>query len=74
MIVPSLPYDRIVRALRRAGWVVVLQKGCHIRLQKQTVTKTLELTVPALRPVLGSTLAHILKHAQLTVDEFNDRL
>lgn len=74
MTVPSVPYDRIISVLRRTGWVIVRHKGCHIRLQKQAATKTLELTVPALRPVLGSTLAHILIQAQLTVDEFNERL
>lgn len=25
--VPSLPYDRIIRALQRDGWVVVRQKA-----------------------------------------------
>jgi len=32
--VPSVGYDQIVRALQRDGWVVVRQKGSHIRLQK----------------------------------------
>ncbi|MGE5218286.1 MAG: type II toxin-antitoxin system HicA family toxin [Chloroflexota bacterium] len=30
---PSLPFDRIVKALQRAGFVVVRQRGNHIRLQ-----------------------------------------
>lgn len=74
MTAPSVAYDRIIRALRRAGWVVVLQKGCHVRLQKQTATQTLELIVPALRPVLGSTLVHILLQARLSVEEFTELL
>ncbi len=37
MKVPSLPYDQVVMALRRDGWVVLRQKGSHIRLQKQTL-------------------------------------
>ena len=68
--VPSLPYDRIVRALQRDGWVVVRQKGSHIRLQKHTPSETLKLTVPAHRPVKRSTLSHILKQARLAVDDF----
>ena len=68
--VPSLPYDRIVRALQRDGWVVVRQKGSHLRLQKHTVTETLKLTIPAHRPVKRSTLSHILKQAHLDVDDF----
>jgi predicted RNA binding protein YcfA (HicA-like mRNA interferase family) len=68
--VPSLPYDRIIRALQRDGWVVVRQKGSHIRLQKHTPSDTLKLTVPAHRPIKRSTLSHILKQAKITVDEF----
>ena len=68
--VPSLSYDRIIRALQRDGWVVVRQKGSHVRLQKHTSSETLKLTLPAHRPVKRSTLSHILKQAKLTVDEF----
>lgn len=73
MKVPSLNYDAIIRALRRDGWVVVRQRGSHIRLQKPTPVETLKLTVPAHRPVLRSTLAHILKQARLTPEDL-DRL
>jgi len=68
--VPSLPYDRIIRALQRDGWVVVRQKGSHIRLQKHTPSETLKLTVPAHRPIKRSTLSHILKQARISVDDF----
>jgi predicted RNA binding protein YcfA (HicA-like mRNA interferase family) len=70
--VPSLPYDRIIRALQRGGWVVVRQEGSHVRLQKHTALETLKLTVPTHRPVKRSTLSHILKQARLSVDEFLD--
>lgn len=69
--VPNEPYERVVAALQRDGWVVVRQRGSHIRLQKRTRTELLKLTVPAHRPVKRSTLAHVLKQARLTVDEFN---
>ena len=72
--VPCLAYDQIVRALQRNGWVVVRQRGSHIRLQKHTITETMKVTVPAHRPVKRSTLAHILKKAKLTVDELMDLL
>jgi len=70
--VPSLPYDRVLRALQRDGWVVVRQKGSHIRLQKHTPSETLKLTVPAHQPIKRSTLSHILKQARLSVDDFLD--
>ena len=66
---PSLPYDRLIRALQRNGWVVIRQQGSHIRLQKHTATEMLKLTVPAHRPIKRSTLSHILKQARLTTEE-----
>ena len=72
--VPELPYTQIVRALQRDGWTVVRQRGSHIRLQKRTADDLLKITVPAHRPVLRSTLAHILKHARLDVDRFDELL
>lgn len=72
--VPSLNYDEVVRALRRDGWVVVRQRGSHIRLQKHTPIETLKLVVPAHRPIKRSTLAHILKQARLTTEQFGNLL
>lgn len=72
--VPSLNYDRVVRALRRDGRVVVRQRGSHIRLQKHTPDKTLKLVVPAHQPIKRSTPSHILKQAHLTVEEFEQLL
>lgn len=68
--VPSLNHDQVVQALRRDGWVVVRQRGSHIRLQKHTADEMLKLVVPAHRPIKRSTLSHILKHARLTVEQF----
>ncbi len=67
--VPSLPYDQIIRALQRDG-----QKGSHVRLQKHTAAETLKLTVPTHRPLKRSTLAHILKQAKLTTEDFEELL
>jgi len=50
--------------------VVVRQRGSHIRLQKHAQDEVLKITVPAHRPVKRSTLAHILKAAHLTLEEF----
>jgi predicted RNA binding protein YcfA (HicA-like mRNA interferase family) len=72
--IPSLPYDQVIRALQRAGWVVVRQKGSHVRIQKHTPMETLKLTIPAHRPIKRSTLSHILKQAKLTVEEFDQLL
>jgi len=70
--VPSLNYEKVIRALQRDGWVVVRQRGSHIRLHKRLQDETLKLVVPAHRPIKRSTLSHIIKQARLTVDEFVD--
>jgi predicted RNA binding protein YcfA (HicA-like mRNA interferase family) len=67
--VPSLSCDRMIRALRRDGWVVVRQRGSHIRLHKHTPDETLKLVVPAHRPIKRSSLSRILKQARLTVEQ-----
>lgn len=68
--VPSLNYPAVIAALQRAGWVVVRQRGSHIRLQRQTPDGVRKLTVPAHKPIKRSTLAKLLADAELSVDEF----
>lgn len=72
--VPSLNYEQVVNALRRDGWLVVRQRGSHIRLQKRTADETLKLIVPAHRPIKRSTLSHILKQARLELTVFLELL
>jgi len=72
--VPSLPYTTIVKALQRDGWIVVRQRGSHIRLQKHIGDELLKLTVPAHRPVKRSTLSHILKQARIELEQFTELL
>jgi len=68
--VPIVHYEQAIRAFKRDGWVVVRQKGSHIRLQKETPTETLRIIIPAHRPIKRSTFSHILKQARLSVDQF----
>jgi predicted RNA binding protein YcfA (HicA-like mRNA interferase family) len=68
--VPSLNYPIVLAALQRAGWVVVRQRGSHIRLHRQTAEGVKKLTVPAHKPIKRSTLAKLLADAELPVDEF----
>jgi predicted RNA binding protein YcfA (HicA-like mRNA interferase family) len=59
--VPNMGYEKVIKALQKDGWVVVRQKGSHIRLQKRLQEEVLKLTIPAHRPIKRSTLAYILK-------------
>ena len=72
--IPSLNYDRIVKALQKDGWVIVRQKGSHIRLQKHVGNEVLKIIVPAHKPIKRSTLSHILKQARISLDDFIKKL
>ncbi|MDD4126670.1 MAG: type II toxin-antitoxin system HicA family toxin [Methanomicrobium sp.] len=72
--IPSLNYDILVAALHRDGWVVVRQRGSHIRMQKNLTDKTLKITIPVHKPIKRSTLSHILKQAGISVEELNNLL
>lgn len=72
--VPSLNYDKVIKALQRDGWVIVRQKGSHIRLQKHLENEVLKIIIPAHKPIKRSTLSHILKQARISIDEFIKKL
>lgn len=71
--VPSLAYFKIINAMQRLGFVVVRQRGSHIRMQHRDQTgELIKITIPAHQPVLRSTLAHILKDARVSLERFLD--
>ena len=72
--VPSLDYRQVVNALKRDGWVVVRQRGSHIRLHKHIADEMLKITIPAHKPIKRSTLSHILKQARMSVDQLKELL
>ena len=42
----SLSYLEVLRALQRDGWVIVRQKGSHIRVQKRLPAEVLKFPLP----------------------------
>jgi predicted RNA binding protein YcfA (HicA-like mRNA interferase family) len=72
--VPSLSYRKVVHALQRAGFVVIRQRGSHIRLLKRTKDEVIKLTVPAHISIKRSTLSRIIKDAKLSVEDFKKLL
>ncbi|MBM4284410.1 MAG: type II toxin-antitoxin system HicA family toxin [Deltaproteobacteria bacterium] len=69
-VIPSLSYTEILHALERAGWQVSRQRGSHLRLTRFAEGRLKKLTIPAHRPVKRTTLAKIIKQADLTLEEF----
>jgi predicted RNA binding protein YcfA (HicA-like mRNA interferase family) len=68
--IPVLNYYEVIRALRRDGWVVVRQKGSHIRMQKEKPDGMIKITIPAHTSIKRSTLSHILKQADISLNKF----
>jgi predicted RNA binding protein YcfA (HicA-like mRNA interferase family) len=71
---PALSYKQIISTLQRCGFIVVRQKGSHIRLQKRILDKIIKITVPAHKPVKPNTLRHILKQAEIDLGIFKNYL
>jgi len=71
---PSVSGERPVRALKRAGFIQLRQKGSHVSLEKRTGEKTLRTVVPLHATLAKGTLSDILKQAALTVDELLELL
>lgn len=71
---PSIPGERVVRALKRAGFIELRQKGSHVSMEKKTPEKVFRTIVPQHRTLAKGTLSDILRQAGLTIEEFLDLL
>ncbi len=70
MKLPQISGKDLVKKLQHAGFIVLRQRGSHVRLEKRQGDKLVKITVP-LHPVLKKgTLHHILQDAGITSDEF----
>jgi predicted RNA binding protein YcfA (HicA-like mRNA interferase family) len=71
---PVISGKDLAKALKKAGFVPVRQKGSHLRLKKTTSEETINLTIPLHDVVSKGTLRGIIKDAGLTVEEFVELL
>ena len=70
MKLPVVSGEETVKALYRAGFRVVRQKGSHVRMERRTDEGVVKVTVPMHPTLKKGTLRIILKQAGLTVEEF----
>ncbi len=63
---PIVSGEDVIKALHKAGFRVVRQKGSHVRMEKKTEKGTIKVTIP-LHPTLKK---GTLKQAELSVEEF----
>lgn len=68
---PTVTAGQVVRALERAGFVIVRTSGSHHRLiHKNDPTRATTVSVHAGKTLKRGTVRGIIKQAGLTVDEF----
>ena len=68
---PALTGRDVVRALQKAGFVVIRISGSHHRLEhSDDLSRTTTVPVHAGKTLKRGTLRGIIKQAGLTVDEF----
>lgn len=67
---PVLSGNEIIKILSKAGFIVVKQKGSHIKMKKTEGEKNLIVTVPNHSEVKKGILLNILKQAELSREEF----
>lgn len=69
MKLPQISGIELIKILKKFGFVVMRQRGSHIRLEKNTLTGTIKLTVPNHQNLEKGTLLNILKAAGLEVKD-----
>lgn len=70
MRLPAVSGEETIKALHKAGFRVVRQKGSHVRMEKRTDEGVIKVTVPLHHTLKKGTLRVILKQAGLAVEEF----
>ena len=71
---PALPVAsgrEVIRALEKAGFAQVSQRGCHVKLRNDAGRTVI---VPLHREVARGTLGSILRQSGLSIDEFREFL
>ena len=67
---PSVSGERVVRALKRADFVELRQKGSHVSLERRAGDQVFKTVVPMHSDLAKGTLSDILKQCGLKLDEF----
>ena len=69
---PVLSADKVIKALKKAGFEIERQSGSHIHLWDEE--KRILVTVPNHKELARGTLNAIIKQSKLTREEFIDLL
>ena len=70
MKLPRVAGDKVVRALRRGGFVEIRMRGSHYYLYHEQKDRLVSVPVHAGKIIAPKTLKSILKQAEMSVEEF----
>ncbi len=71
---PDVSGAELIKALQKAGFAVLRQKGSHVSLEKIDAPGTYRTVVPMHREIARGTLHDVLKQTGLTRDQLRDLL
>jgi predicted RNA binding protein YcfA (HicA-like mRNA interferase family) len=71
---PRVDCQRLIRALKRAGFEEQRQRGSHLHMRRASDGKRVTVPVHKGRIVPVGTLRAILRDADISVDEFRELL
>ena len=71
---PAISGRELIRALQRAGFVVLRQKGSHVSLERRSSAGYWRTIVPLHREIRPGTLSDILNQTGLSKDELMELL
>jgi len=67
---PRLSGSEVKKALTKAGFIEIRQRGSHVFMTKQTAEGKIPLVVPMHREIDTGTLLEIIRQSKLTKEEF----
>ncbi len=71
---PVVSGNKVVKALQQKGFLVVHQRGSHVKLKKTEGDKVYIAIVPMHGEIAKGTLKSILRQANLTLEELYELL
>lgn len=71
MKLPRISGWDVVRKMKRAGYLVVRQRGSHVRVEKLIDGTIRKITVPMHDELKPGALHKILRDAELSLEEFS---
>ena len=67
---PRLSGKEVIKALMKAGFVSMRQRGSHVFMSKETTDGKIPLVVPMHSEIDTGTLLEIIRQSKMTRDEF----